>query len=382
MHKLIDKKIIIINQAANYLTVGIANAFSDQNYKVVLITGSVHEQGEKLNRDIEVVKINEWKDNYTSIKKVISYAEALWRMFFLIRFKYPNSDIFFISVPPMGYLLNLLVKNKFSMIIWDVYPDTLKILGLKENSLLYKTWSKLNMKSFKKAHKLFTISDCMANMLKRYTDRELIVQPIWSIFQKKLEIDKSENDFIKIHGLQNKFVVQYSGNIGATHNVEILLDLAEYMSGIDDIVFLVIGRGSRKMAIEKSLKQRNLKNFLLLPFQTDKMFQYSISSADVGVVLLDSKLSSGSVPSKSYNLMSNGLPSVYFASKDSQLAQYAVKYNHAKCFTEDEMEYASKFILDLKNNKQYYLEISNNALIASNDFKRSNADDLVKKYIN
>mgnify|MGYP000026498871 CR=1 FL=1 len=41
-------KLVILNQASNYLTIGFANAFNKEFDKVVLITGSVHVQGEEL----------------------------------------------------------------------------------------------------------------------------------------------------------------------------------------------------------------------------------------------------------------------------------------------------------------------------------------------
>ena len=54
--KIKDRKIVIINQAANYLTIGFANAFYEEFENVTLMTGSVHVQGEELNNGIELKK--------------------------------------------------------------------------------------------------------------------------------------------------------------------------------------------------------------------------------------------------------------------------------------------------------------------------------------
>ena len=115
--------------------------------------------------------------------------------------------------------------------------------------------------------------------------------------------------------MQNKFIVQYSGNIGVTHNVETLIEIAELLKDNTDILFQIIGRGPRKSKLENLVKEKNLPNCVFLPFQTDDMFPYSLSAADVGVVILDETTSKGSVPSKSYNLMSYGIPSLYIASR-------------------------------------------------------------------
>jgi len=124
-----------------------------------------------------------------------------------------------------------------------------------------------------------------------------------------------------------------------------------------------------------------LNNCNFLPFQSDEMFPFSLSAADLGIVILDETTSKGSVPSKSYNLMSYGIPSLYIASSDSELQNYTVKFNHGKCFTEQELEKAEKYILKLKKNKDYYNQLSENSLKAASNFKRENAAKFVDKYL-
>ena len=74
--------------------------------------------------------------------------------------------------------------------------------------------------------------------------------------------------------------------------------------------------------IERLIEERGLDNVQMLPFQTDEMFPYSLSAADLGVVILHESVGRGSVPSKAYNLMSFGIPALYIAAPDSELARY------------------------------------------------------------
>lgn len=379
-NKIQDRKIVIVNQAVNYLTIGFAHAFNQKFEHVVLITGSIHTQGEELNPTIAIKKINQWHER-PARKKIFSFLRALLWMWWLLFTKYKKHEVFFVSVPPMGYLLNLLLSNRFSMVIWDVYPDVFKITGMKESHPVYKFWAYLNRKSFGKAYKLFTISDKMAELIEVYTNREIIIQPIWSIFQENEKAKKEENVFIKEHGLQNKFIVQYSGNIGVTHNVEALVEIAEMLKENENILFQIIGRGPRKPALENLVKEKNLPNCTFLPFQTDEMFPFSLSAADVGVVILDETTSKGSVPSKSYNLMSYGIPSLYIASKDSQLYLYAENYQLGKCFTKNELDKAAEFLKNLSEDPIAYKILSTNAANAALNFKRENADKFVDAYL-
>ena len=375
------RKLVILNQAVNYLTIGFANAFAEEFDEVVLVTGSVHTQGEKLSESVIVEYINKWHESPAS-KKMLSYLIALVRMWWLLMFKYRKYDVFFVSVPPMGYLLNLLVPHRFSMVIWDVYPDIFKITGMKETHMLYRLWARLNKYSFKKAYKLFTISEKMAELLGQYVNQsKLIIQPIWSIFQENNKVPKSENEFILEHGLQGKFVVQYSGNIGLTHNVESLIEIAKFLEGENHILFQIIGRGPRKEMLRKMVEDKNLTNCFFLPFQSDDMFPYSLSAADIGVVILDESTSKGSVPSKSYNLMSYGIPSLYIASEDSQLKIYADQYNHAVCFTKNELKEASNTLLSLSKDPTLVSKLSKNSESAAKQFTRKNANKFVEKYL-
>jgi hypothetical protein len=376
-----NRKIVILNQAANYLTVGLCNSFYESFEDVTLITGGIHIQGEEINPDIKVVYINRWVD-FPAKKKMISYLIATWKMFWLLKTKYRKHEVLFVSLPPMAYLLNLFVRNRFSMIIWDVYPDVFKIAGMAEHNLLYKIWSYLNVLSFKKAYKLFTIGNVISDLISNYIEKDrIIILPIWSIFQHAPNIDKSQNPFVVDNELNGKFVVQYSGNIGVTHKVETVVQLAHLLKENDRIVFQIIGRGPRVNHLKKLVVESNLSNCKFLPFQSDEMFPYSLAAADLGIVILDEKASKGSVPSKSYNLMSYGIPSVYIASPDSELYIYAEKFHHAKCFSENELNKAKDFIIEMTDNKMLYKQLSDNCLKAAEQFTRANANKFVEKYL-
>ncbi len=381
MNRIKNRKIVVVNQAVNYLTIGICNAFSERFEDVSLITGGIHPQGEELNAVIKVEKIKKYRPS-SSQKKLLLYLSASFQIWWLLLTKYRKHEVFFVSLPPMGYLLNLILPNKFSTLIWDIYPDTFKITGMRESHFVYRIWSYLNKKSFSKAFKLFTIGDKMAELLSIYVDKQkIIIQPIWSIFQNNGNKGKTNNPFVIKNKIENKFIVQYSGNIGLTHKVEVLLLIAGRLKHNDKILFQIIGKGPRLKKLKAIAKEENLKNCQFLPFQDDDMFPFSLSAADIGVVILDEKTSKGSIPSKSYNLMSYGIPALYISSKDSELNEYAVKFQHAKCFSEAELTEAANWILKISSDSEAHAKMSANALIASQNFKRDNADQLILKYL-
>ena len=376
-----SRRLVILNQAANYLTVGFANAFNRRFDSVTLITGSVHVQREKLDSDIEVCKINRWHER-PAWQKVGSYLIALLRMWWLLMTRYRNHEVLFVSVPPMGYLLNLILPHRFSMVIWDIYPDILKINGMTESHPVYRIWAGLNRKSFRKAYRLFTISEVMADALTKYVDRECLkVQPIWSIFQENSRIPRERNQFLETQDTGGRFIVQYSGNIGLTHNVDLLVDIAERLQEREDMLVQIIGRGPREPYIRQLVAERKLENVQMLPFQSDEMFPHSLSAADLGVVMLDERVGRGSVPSKAYNLMSFGIPALYVAGADSQLARYADEFSHARCFQGDQVDEIAHWIEELASNPGKLNEMGQRAGKAAKGFRRDNADRFVELYL-
>ena len=376
-----SRNLVILNQAANYLTVGLANAFNRRFDSVTLITGSIHIQGEELDPTIEVRYINRWHER-PAWKKAGSYVIALTRMWWLLMTRYRKHEVLFVSVPPMGYLLNLVLPHRFSMVIWDIYPDTLKVGGLSESHPVYRIWSWLNRHSFRKAHRLFTISEVMADALARYVPEDkILVQPIWSIFQENSRVANERNRFIAEQATGGRFVVQYSGNIGLTHNVDLLIDIAERLRHRADILIQIIGRGPREPYIRRLVAERGLENIRMLPFQSDEMFPHSLSAADLGVVMLDERVGRGSVPSKAYNLMSFGIPALYVAGPDSQLARYSQEFGHARWFPAGHIDDIARWIGELASTPEEVERMGRRAECAAAHFKRGNADRFAALYL-
>src|SRR5690606_4786510 len=131
-------------------TIGFCNAFAVQVNEVVLITGSVHVQGEALSDKVKVQYINQWHEAPAS-KKAVSYLTAMLRMWWLLMTKYRHHEMFFVSVPPMGYYLNLILHQRLSMVIWEVYPDVFKNAEMKERHRVYRFWAGLNRRASKKS---------------------------------------------------------------------------------------------------------------------------------------------------------------------------------------------------------------------------------------
>lgn len=377
-----ERRLVIVNQAANYLTVGFANAFAARGVSVTLLAGSVHEQGERLDERVERARMVRWQQR-PIWRKALAYGGSLLQAWVLLLTRYRRHEVLFISVPPMAYLLTLLLPNRCSVLVWDVYPDVFEVTGMSPRHWLYGLWARLNQRAFRRAYRLFTITEPMRDLLGAYVEKDKVqVTPIWSVFSGDERIPDAQNTFLaESPNRQDRFIIQYSGNLGITHNVEALLDLADALQDDDQFLVQIIGRGPREPVIRAAVERRGLSNVEMLPFQSDERFVNSLSAADVGVVALNPRVSRGSVPSKAYNLMAFGIPGLYIAAADSELARYASDYSAGECFDPDDPDGMASYVRRLAADPDFYRHDNAGALRGAQDFKRGNADALASTYL-
>jgi len=121
-------------------------------------------------------------------------------------------------------------------------------------------------------------------------------------------IEPEQNDFVRAQGLEGKFLVQYSGNIGRAHGADVLADVAEGLSDLEDVVVLIIGEGPAREELQQDVESRELKNVRFLPYQPKSMLSQSLSASHVSLVLQRAETAGLVVPSKLYGIMSAGRP--------------------------------------------------------------------------
>lgn len=145
-----SKKILIVNQSSGYLTVDVANTFKDHYDEVVVMYGTNRLNERNFHPSIKIQKTVVF-DRSSTIKRIWTWSFCTIHLFFLLLIKYRDYHILYYTNPPMAYFNALFFKNPFSIVVFDIYPDALKLAGLKEGSLIYQIWKWVNKKVFNKA---------------------------------------------------------------------------------------------------------------------------------------------------------------------------------------------------------------------------------------
>jgi colanic acid biosynthesis glycosyl transferase WcaI len=143
----------------------------------------------------------------------------------------------------------------------------------------------------------------------------------WSDGEEIRPIDRSANVLVTQWGLEGKFVVGYSGNMGRAHEFATLLEAAERLSANPDIVFLLIGDGAQRASIMRFAEQRGLKNIVMKPYQPRELLKLSLGVPHVHVVSLLPSLEGRIVPSKFYGIAAAGRPTIYIGDSNGEISR-------------------------------------------------------------
>ncbi len=267
--------------------------------------------------------------------------------------------------------MNLLLKktfgSKYVVISYDIYPQILSKLGiLSSGSLVYKAWMKLNAKAYRDADKVISIGDDMTGIIMEdyqfQGSENITLIHNWADKSKVYPVPREENKFIGKYDLSGKRILLYSGTIGATHNIESILDAALELQDLDDVVFLFIGGGVKKKAVIEFKEKHRLENLVHLPFQPFEDMPHVLSSATISFVCLEDKFTGLSVPSKTYGILAAGVPVMALLDADSEIGQTLLKNDCGVIWNENMETSLHEFIRNTIDDDDRLRELSSNAL--------------------
>lgn len=123
------------------------------------------------------------------------------------------------------------------------------------------------------------------------------------------------------HGLQDKFVVMYSGNHSPVHPLDTLMQAADILKADASVIFCFVGGGSEFKRVKRWAEQGRLTNILCLPYQPLNRLAASLSAADAHVVVMGEAMLGLVHPCKIYNILAVGAPVIYIGPRPSHVTE-------------------------------------------------------------
>lgn len=267
--------------------------------------------------------------------------------------------VFTISQPPiLGGLLGVLGKwqkhAKMIYCIQDFNPEQTIAVGYSKNRLLLKLMMIADKFSCRRSDLVITVGRDLVETLKnRFKNKNIPRYTMINNWIDEKEVyplpEDNERvlDFKKKYGLEGKFVIMYSGNIGLYYDLEKLVKvLKQFRKGytqkgvyeegpktIDgrEVVFAFVGAGSVLDKLVAYSKKHHFENVIFIPYQDKADLIYSLNAGDVHWCVNAKGIKGVSCPSKAYGIMGVGKPIIGVLEKGSEVRMLIDEIGCGKC---------------------------------------------------
>ena len=363
--------------ASLYITDNIVHACAEAGIETKLYaptpTRSVSE-GAKWERNetdcngmLKIHRFHLYGEGKNPIARAFRYL--LSELYFVHKCLWADYDVAFIdSTPPIQGLKNHIIKLiKRKPVVYnaqDIFPDSLVGTGLtKEGSLIWKIGRIVEKITYKYSDKIIVISeDFRQNLLAKGVPADKIVVVYnWVDQNAVVYVDRKDNKLIKAYGIDpKKFYIEYSGNIGLTQNMDMLLDvMKDLKQSHPEIGLILVGEGAYKKQVEEIVKRDELTNVTMLPFQPYEDISHVFSLGDVGLIISKPGVGANSVPSKTWSIMSASRP--VLANFDENEIKSILADNNCGIFTKaGDKEAFKSTIVELYENREKAIEMGKN----------------------
>jgi len=233
--------------------------------------------------------------------------------------------------PPILGLAALMTAHRtgarFVFVCQDVFPEVASLVEDFESPTVNRLLQWVNRYLVRRADRVVALGETMRERLiagKGADPAKVTVIHNWADCSA-IEPGPKDNPFSVEHGLNNRFVVMHSGNMGLSQNLETLIDAAAHLRSYDDLVFALVGDGVKRTQLEAKVRSLGLSRVHFFPFQPREVLRESFASADVFVVSLKQGLAGYIVPSKMYGILAAGRPVVAAVEEDCEVASLCKK---------------------------------------------------------
>lgn len=368
--------------ASSYLADNYYEAFSENGFKTLIYTpcptrGICTEERKIYKKqlqyeslyggNVQVYRFPLMREGKNPFMRALRYLIACIKQYqYGCRNK--NADVLFVaSTPPIQGAMAAMVKKKTRIPIvynlQDIFPDSLVGTGLaKKGGLLWKIGRRIENFTYRNADKIIVISEDFKRniMAKGVPEDKIEVIYNWVDENVVVNVDRKDNVLFDRYGLdRNKFYITYCGNIGLTQNMDMLLEVAKELSCETKIHFVLVGEGAYKKDVERIIKEKELENITLLPFQPYEEISHVFSLGDVGLIISKPGVGENSVPSKTWSIMSAERPVI--ANFDENELKTIIENNGCGVFTKaGDKDAFKQAILALYHDKGKGVEMGKN----------------------
>jgi colanic acid biosynthesis glycosyl transferase WcaI len=249
------------------------------------------------------------------------------RMFVALLLKLRHGDVALTVPAPfmLPYAVAAAAKLKgarSALIMHDLYPDVLVMAGLLgPSSFLARAIRGANALMFRALNAVIIIGRDTEALLLRYkgvTPDKIRFIPNWATLVPGVRPIQPDNPYRRLHAA--RFLVGLSGNLGFTHDPDVVFESARLLRDDPDIHFLLSGWGIGFERLKQLQSDANLPNVTLVERVPEQDLEQFLAAADIWLIPYRKDLAGVSVPSRFYNLLAIGRPVLLLSEGNAEAA--------------------------------------------------------------
>jgi glycosyltransferase involved in cell wall biosynthesis len=266
------------------------------------------------------------------------YVSAAFRLFRLTR---PGDVLIAKTDPPMlSVIAAPIARFKGARLVnWlqDLFPEVAEAVGVGTNPVMrgsYGLMRALRNASLRAASMNVVLGERMAERVEAAGIQAITIIPNWSDGREIRPVARSDNVLRKEWGLDGRFVVGYSGNLGRAHEYRTLIDAIALIEetvpahpDAEPVAWLFIGGGALYEHFRDEVAARGLASVVFKPYQPREHLSDSLSAADVHLVSLKPELEGLIVPSKFYGVAAVGRPTIFIGDTHGEIATVLARHD-------------------------------------------------------
>jgi glycosyltransferase involved in cell wall biosynthesis len=390
-------------RSASHLMQELAQELRDRNHEVTVATcypkynlaestSSPHFEEFSLEEGIRVIRIKTLPHHKVNFilrgVSQLSLPYIYWSK--VKRYLDDHLDAVMVYSPPLplwqiGSRTKATYGAKFILNIQDIFPQNAIDLKALRNPFLIKFFERMEIRAYRQADIITVHSEGNRQFLIHHKG---VPEGKVSTLHNWIDLDafskvKSTGYFRKQYDLENKFIFLFAGVLGPSQNLDLIIDVAEQVRSIPDLVFLIVGDGTEKEKLENSARQQSLNNVVFKPFVSKEDYSSLVKEADVGLVCLSPKNKTPVVPGKILGYMAAAIPVLAFLNKESDGHALIKDANCGYSSVSDITKQAADLVLKLYREKDHLKILGENGYrYASAHFSKEQCIDRIEGFFN
>jgi glycosyltransferase involved in cell wall biosynthesis len=296
------------------------------------VTGGSALPRRETHRGVQVLRVRNFRFNKTGmLGRAVGLASYLLLAFWAALWQRRPDVLVVETDPPALGALGALLKwrHRCPMIFYlqDLFPEVGLALGKLRPGLLTTLLRWLTNIGLRHADAVVVLGEDMKRrVLERGVPVERVaVVPNWADTQALRPADGA-NRLRSEWGVDDRFVVMYSGNLGLSQGLEGVLHAANLLRD-EPVTFVFVGEGAARPALVSRATASGMRNVRFFPYQPKACLGESLAAADLHLIPMRRGLAGYMVPSKLYGILAVARPYVAAVDADSEVAAVTEKYS-------------------------------------------------------